>query len=539
MFFRRTIFLMLTVTLIALAACGDDNNSADGDTNNNDLKNLNKTDMPIVDEPIKLDIMTKRAPTTADDFNDVLIWNEYEEMTNIEVDWEMWASEGLEEKRNLAFNSGDYGDVFYSANIPDSDLLKYGDQGVLIELNDLIDEYAPNLKQLFEENPGVEEGLTFPDGNIYSLPAIYSPDFLHVLLNTHLWIKQEWLDDLDIDRPETTDEFYEYLKLVKETDLIGDGEGSEIPYGAQSMHGLMDWLKGSFGVANRGLNNQNIDIDPDTNELRFYPIADDYQEMLKYVHKLYSEELIQQNIYSVDYDNFLATGADGLYGSIVVNNPESLFGTESEEYAGIPVLEGPNGHKEMSKILSPLVRKGGFSITDKNEHPEATVRWMDHFFSDEGSKLFLMGVEGETYETTEDGDVQYLDKITDSEDDLTPEQEIAKYLTWPGGGYPGLLKREYFPLGATEATNKISEETEPYLIDEIWPAFTYTSDENRDLQALEADIDKYVEEMEARFITGEVSFDDWDEYVQQIESMGLDNYMEIKQAAYERYSDNE
>ncbi len=52
--------------------------------------------------------------------------------------------------------------------------------------------------------------------------------------------------------PETLDEFYQYLKAVKETDLLGDGSNREVPFGANSMDHLVNWLKGSFGLGNRG-----------------------------------------------------------------------------------------------------------------------------------------------------------------------------------------------------------------------------------------------------------------------------------------------
>lgn len=149
-----------------------------------------------------------------------------------------------------------------------------------------------------------------------------------------------------------------------------------------------------------------------------------------------------------------------------------------------------------------------------------------------------MGVEGETYEVTEDGEYKYMDHITNSEDGLTMEQELVKYLTWPGGGAPGLFKQEYFK-GAESSEQELESASilEPYMIEEAWPGFSYTPDEIRDLDSFGADIEKYTLEMTDKFIAGETSFDEWDNFVETIENMGLERYLEIQQAAYERYKE--
>src|SRR5699024_5042991 len=112
----------------------------------------------IVEETITLDFFAGKAPSTNDDWNDVLIYNEYEDMTNIDINWQMVPFDSMEEKRNLALSGGELPDAFHSAGMPTQDLIKYGqEQGILIPLNDLIDEYAPNFKQILEEYPELEK----------------------------------------------------------------------------------------------------------------------------------------------------------------------------------------------------------------------------------------------------------------------------------------------------------------------------------------------------------------------------------------------
>lgn len=525
--------LIVTALLLTLVACSD--KEVDSKNTKKGEENLNKTGMPIVNEPITISFMTGKSPLTADDYNKLLVWEKYEEMTNIHIDWGLVPTVELEEKRNLSLASGDYPEVLYTAFVPDTDLVKYGEQGVFLELNDLIDKNMPNLKKLFEEYPEIKKGLTLPDGNIYSLPTIYSPDYKSVLVVNRPWIKEDWLDAVGMDLPKTTDEFYEYLKAVKEQDPNGNGKEDEIPFGSTSIDTLLYYLNGAFGVGNRGINQPFIDMDPETEELRFYRISDSYKELLQYVNKLYEEKLIEQNIYSIDANQFQATGSEGVYGSSVTSNPESRWGIENE-YVGMEPLIGPHGEQQHAYVGSPLSHTGSFVITDKNKHPAATARWMDYFYSDEGARLFFMGVEGETYKKDGNGDLEYVDSITKSTDGNTIQQEQSKYFSWLGGGYPGIVKEDYFK--SLPSSLKATEKLEPYLIEEVWPKFTFSQEENSKLAPLASDIEKYANEMRDKFITGTTSFSEWDKYVETIKKMGLEEYMEIKNTAFKRYNED-
>ena len=91
-----------------------------------------------------------------------------------------------------------------------------------------LDTVSVGYKQAFEEIDGLKEYITTPDGNIYSLPNIDGS--LHVQYNMKLWINTQWLDNLGLDMPTTTEEFYEVMKAFKEKDANGNGDpNDEIP----------------------------------------------------------------------------------------------------------------------------------------------------------------------------------------------------------------------------------------------------------------------------------------------------------------------
>jgi putative aldouronate transport system substrate-binding protein len=82
---------------------------------------------------------------------------------------------------------------------------------------------------------------------------------------------------------------------------------------------------------------------------------------------------------------------------------------------------------------------------------------------------------------------------------------------------------------------KAAQNMQPFLPKEVWPVFLLSKEENDRMIALGNDIHTYVNEMQTQFITGKAPFTKWDEYVATIKKMGLDEYMKINKAAYDRY----
>lgn len=295
-------------------------------------------------------------------------------------------------------------------------------------------------------------------------------------------------------------------------------------------------LMGSFGVGNRGSTAGNLDADPeDPEKVRFYPIADGYKSLLEYIHKLYAEGLIAKNIFSIDQAKLRSGTAKGTYGSVADIAPGRMFGGEANKCVPVTALQGPEDERTDNNVEPTLTSIGQFVITDKVEHPAEIARWMDYFYSDAGTKLFHMGVSGVSYKDTRNG-VEYVDEITDNPKGLTQTEAKKLYVTDAGGGFPGIVKEAYFKSAESAPEQaKAAKLVEPDAQKEIWPAFTYTQPEADKLDSLEDDIGKYVDESRDKFIKGDMPLSDWNKYVEKIKQMGLDDYMEIQQSAYDRY----
>src|SRR5699024_10549285 len=136
--------------------------------------------------------------------------------------------------------------------------------------------------------------------------------------------------------------------------------------------------------------------------------------------------------------------SDKHYASMVVYDPFDLIGEEvGKAYESGTALECPFGDQLFVKAFSTVTTAGSIASTKENPNPAAAVRWMDYIYSDDGPKFYFLGVEGETYEETEDGELEYMDRIKNPPEDSTFEQELARELPWIGAEI-GLIKEDYF-----------------------------------------------------------------------------------------------
>src|SRR5699024_5728311 len=101
----------------------DGEETADGDS-------VHASGMPIVDGEVDITIWSPKPPQHKNnDWNDILIWNTYEDLTNVNVEWDLVDWEAREEKRNLALGTNDLPDAFFGSELPIADVKKYGSQG--------------------------------------------------------------------------------------------------------------------------------------------------------------------------------------------------------------------------------------------------------------------------------------------------------------------------------------------------------------------------------------------------------------------------
>lgn len=529
---KKTVIKSLVLSsVLLLSACGNGNGNSGSNESTNDVE-VATEGFPIVDEEITLNLM---APGTGNEWEAMPTMQEYEELTNINLEFTTPPMDDFGTRFNLTFASGDLPDMIFA---PGSDVLTpalevdYGQQGLLLPLNDLIEEYAPNIKALLDENPQVRSAITTPDGNIYALPRVDEGDTAIWPIGP-LWYNGDWLDALDAEVPETLDEFYELMIRFRDEDPNGSGQDDTIPISNGGLENPRVWFLSAFGL-------NSWDVEAIDGQVRYNPTTENARAYYEFFTKLYSEGLIDQEIFSQSDEMKKAKGQQNRIG--LFQDWFSFFttGRSEEEALNDPMFFPLTSEwsPERSMAGSPRMVRGTFAITSANQYPEATMRWVDQMYTEEGAEYFDRGPEGHYWEW-EDGEGST--KVYTEQAASEGEEYRGTITPFYGIATPG-LGVQLPPIGGEESdfTKFIRESTqenvEPYA-EVAFPLVYLEQNEIDELQSIQGDVATYIQEQEAQFITGQLDVTndaDWDNYLSTLENMGIERYVEIYQAAYDR-----
>src|SRR5699024_7719905 len=125
-------------------------NKADKSSSSPDYE-LENISFPL-EEKVSLKMISQGAALAPKDPNEKLIFQRLEEELNVHIDWTNYNAD-FAEKRNLDIASGDFPDAIFNAGAGDYDLLNWAESGVIVPVEDLIEQYMPNLKKILDENP--------------------------------------------------------------------------------------------------------------------------------------------------------------------------------------------------------------------------------------------------------------------------------------------------------------------------------------------------------------------------------------------------
>ncbi|WP_094092802.1 ABC transporter substrate-binding protein [Paenibacillus physcomitrellae] len=538
-----SLWSLIIVFSVVLTACGGGNNSASSGSGNA-AGGSTESGKPVTvslfaQQEAGVDLKTNTFSTFL------------EKQFNVKFDWQVIPTDGAQEKRQISLASGDYPDAYFLTEYIDqftpADLLKYGKQGVLVPLNDLIDQYAPHIKAAMESNPSLRSYITAPDGNIYGLVA-YAECF-HCSYPNKMWINTKWLDKLKLEMPKTTEDFKKVLEAFKTQDPNGNGKADEVPLSGSTE---------TFGVHIVPFLMNGFIYDDDTNYLQLKDgkvdsVANkpEWKEGLEYIKSLYDEGLIDPGAFTQNADAFRKIGDNAsaeILGAGAGMHPAIFVNTNTKDYNPVPPLTGPHANYATHND-GGIVPGAKFVITNKasKEAQIALIKIADYMYTPEGQTISNSGQEGEGWRKPKEGEQALGDGVTPQFASISyPTGEGPTNYGWGGMSHMYMPKTYrdsfvadqdiYSPDGYErrlyEAT-LLYEGKEPKELFPFWSIWVDPS-ETDELSMLQTNIKNYIDQNTLQFITGSKDLNkDWDSYVSGLDKLQLSRYLEILQKAYD------
>ena len=466
------------------------------------------------------------SPNINSSNDDILAYQKIQENTNVDIEW-IHPTPGSDlEQFNIMLASRDYPDIItHNWGRTQGGVTRALSSGVILQLNDLIDQYAPNYYNLVKDN----RASMLDDG----IRVGFHPPVFDARQSAFrgLQIRKDWLDTLNLKIPETIDDWYQVLTAFKNNDLNNTGELDIIPLGDDGGFQLKD-LAVAWGVVS------NFYIHPDSDKIEYGPIQPEYKEFLSTLAKWYAEGLIDEEFAAIDgnvYQGKISGNQTGAYvhmlSRLQVIPPVGKEHDPNFELVAAPWPIGPGG-KEYSGHPFNEVTAQTISISTNNKYPEETTKFLDYFYSEEGIDLINWGVEGETY-TIVDGQRKYTDLILNNPD-YPPTSAIMMY-AHPTLGFNAPLDYEAQMQVQTPVQIEAGRIWGGADFSLLLPVMSLTAEESAKMSTIMSEIDAYKDEMIMKFIMGLEPLEKFDDYVSQIERMGIDDITKIQRDAYSRF----
>lgn len=502
-------------------------------------------ELPLTNEVVTLSLIYPKTSNHGD-FNNLFYLKAVEKLTNVKMEVQGIDSNGWAEKLALSFASGDYGEIFLNG-VSFSDAATFGQAGMLLPMEDLLKKYAPNVMKIFDTLPETRRNVTSSDGHIYMMPA-YDGTPRDMLMNGTYdqQIDGDWLKAVGMEAPTTLDELYAMLKAFKEKDPNGNGQADEIPWSFVYDGNGYNMALGAFGFVN--LRHDIID-----GKYVYVPAQDNFYHYLEFMHKLYTEGLVDSSIFTQSNEEYLAK-LSGLNIGYMPNTSATAIGKDKYlNCVSIHPLTSQYNQTPMHPGRAQEVDKFGMCITDKcsEEKQILAVKLLDYFYSQEGTFLTKCGPEygawgdmidgGYVRKVAADGSVSYeLVYDKDKYDNSYYNFRIANALMNMPFFYT--TAHAQVIIGGDAVNNHLTEmvkESGMLAARRVgYPQMVTFTEDEQDILASYTLMDSYVDQMVAKFITGETELTDesWKSYKDSIEMMDLNALIEVRQAAYDRWN---
>ena len=542
---KRSLAMGMAVAMVGatLAGCGGSSSAAASSTAESTAGSEAAAEPANAEKPYEgttLTWYTKLNANVSDNYTNLgeTPWAQYvEEKTGIHIEFQHPTQGSENEEFAVMVASGEYPDIIehtwtsYSggggAAIND---------GVIIALDDYMDQ-APNLSALLEENPEISKMIKSSSGNYYCFPflrGLETPNKTE--FSSGLTYRADVLKELGFDTVlETIDEWEEVLRAAK-------AAGFSKPFTTRN-----EWVKDVWSPAFDNWGSFYVDDGVVKNGL----IEDSRKEFIARMAAWYDEGLLDNDWMQADKKS---TQTDFVAGNCVLGY--APFGQGLGTYTQAMMEADPNFKEEYIQAAAPVTSTKGknakFSkmnnifdqsgvsaaISSQCKNVEAAVWLLDWMYSEEGMICYNFGIEGVSYEMV-DGKPVYTDVIMNNPDGMSVAQALAAYTRTSTSGVGVQMEdyiEQYYAQDNQKTALELSMKTD--MGEHMFPPCS-VSEENQDRYTeIMSQVKTLSDEMEASFICGTTSMDEWDSYQQKLKDAGIEEAIAMMQQAYDNYMAN-
>lgn len=518
MFKRLTACLLIVFMVLTFVSCGKsaDNTKKTDSQEQTSLPNAGTGDGKIFNTPTKITLMIGSHASYPYQENWV-VWKYIREATGAEFEMQVVPNADYNTKLNLVISSGTVPDAVFLTDTKSSK--QYGPSGVYVNIMENLDKlpYFTKWRKTASDSENILTTYKAFDNKIYQFP-LYGTALTN---NMRSWMyRKDIFDKNELKVPTNYEEMYNVCKKLKA--LYPDSYPFCDRGGIDKLGTVgAEWGTGLYGYYNF-----------DTKKWLYGAIEDNFKEMILWYNKMFKEGLMPQDFLSMDvkgWQELMSAGRGFITSDYTMridffNVPARQTNPQYTLDYMAPPKGGENGSNIMPKLNNTYA---GYSVfnTGNKEKQDNVIKFVDWLYSDKAREITSWGKEGETYkvvngkrEFIDDGkgttmQILYGFRTPGTNQNVDTESLLAKYT-------PESLKAFY------DSENASQKNANPVG----WLA--YNESDQATVDQLTTAIETYVEEQVSKFIVGQKPISEWDAYVKQVKTLGVDKLLEVYDRSY-------
>ena len=546
--FKRAMALVLALvmTMALFAGCGKSGEQLSG----GEMVEVDAASLQFpLAETAELNGLTNFPVGTESEPNNRTIFQRLEEQTNVHINWKTIQADQWGEKIALEMaNVKTLPDFIFNAGFGDADLLKYAKQGVIINVEEYIDAYMPNLSKVFADYPEYRAMCEDEDGHIWALPWIEQLGANKTAIQTvgnMSFINVAWLDFLGLEKPETVEEFEAVLVAFRDNAAALQAEfnieGSIIPLacimndGDQDPYILINGFGEGYGDPDRG---RHINV-TDDKKVVCSATSEGFKKGTAWLHGLYEQGLIDPEAFTQDWSTYVAKGKSGRYGVCFSWDVANIANLTDWEPLPVLTADVTNFTAQNGSFTSGFDR-GRCVVTAVAKNPALVCAWLDQMYAPIQAPQNNWGTYGESDEfdifemgTNDKGEPML--KHAPLGDASPVEVREAECV-----GGPLAILDEYYgvyvtcPDDAQYRLDWIKDYFTPDMNHKyVFPNVFMSPDDTKQLSNLQADIQKCINAFKSNAVMNGFTDADWEQFLKDLEAYKLDEYLAI----FQKYAD--
>ena len=499
---RKWICLLLALAMLTLAACGSTSPATATPAQSGETTSAQTAE--AAQEPIEITAVLQLNPEIVLDDNPVIA--RIEEELNIRLKVEAPPQSSYGDRVKMLVSTGDMPDLVHYGT--DTFAKQWAEEGLVLDVTDLVGNY-PNLsKNITQEQMGDCDLLE--NGHFYGIPRPNSYDKWGYLINT------KWLKAVGMEAPKTVGEFIEVCRAFTTQDP--DGNGLNDTYGAsfgaqQSSIDSGIWsLNNDFFSMAYNISSWHHGMPDVDGSAKLRCLKSEYPAYMQQLRQMYDEGIIDREFVThnaqENYEKFAQqrVGIVGVSGSNYTTNVLEKYSLNPDDYMYCPPLVLNESDKPTYAMPPSNWMAYYVNANSAPEKQDAVLRLLDWANSEEGFATMQLGIAGVNYNSY---------SVADRTVDRTEEQakNVAKVTSnmfafanaldgapaLQGGSTPEMIRKWQTESSAAEKVTRKCYFGFTKMLDKIGVEFP---DEASALNSLEV-----------RYITGEVSFQDLQDYI--------------------------